>query len=76
MHNTSLCPLATPYVLRGSTKCEQCPPSKPIFVLQNDSCVGCQAGEKYNNSTNQCENINFTAPVKPKTASNTTGTLT
>jgi hypothetical protein len=52
--NTSLCPINTPYVLKGKTTCEQCPPATPIFVLANDSCVGCAAGEYFNKSTNQC----------------------
>lgn len=64
-HNITLCPLSAPYVLKGTTTCQQCPAKTPIFVLANDTCIGCSAGEFFNNKTNQCENINQTTPIKP-----------
>lgn len=45
--NTALCPLATPYVLKGKTICEQCPIATPIFSLDSASCVPCAAGEVF-----------------------------
>lgn len=38
-HNTSLCSLDHPFVLKGTTTCAQCPLSTPIFNLETEKCV-------------------------------------
>lgn len=38
-NNVILCPVETPYVVAGSTNCQQCPPSVPVFNLQTNSCT-------------------------------------
>ena len=42
--NTSQCPVATPFVLKGSSVCQACPESTPLFSLSNDTCIPCPKG--------------------------------
>jgi hypothetical protein len=60
-YNTTLCPVDKPFVILGTTACDQCPGNTPIFDLTEEKCKSCASGEKYNANLSICEGINRTS---------------
>lgn len=71
-YNTTQCNITTPYVIDGALgACEQCPPDRPIFVLQNSTCISCENGSVWKQENKTCAKEEAKVNT-PQPASNTT----
>lgn len=53
-NNVTNCPVATPYVLAGTTYCSACPASTPVFDVSSQKCISCPNLYAFNSTTHQC----------------------
>jgi len=74
-NNVTQCPIETPYVLNGTDICQQCVDPKPVFLLENSTCISIPAGTFVNETTQQFVN-GTTSTTNNTTATNNSKTNT
>lgn len=52
--NWTLCPADKPFLINGSTTCEQCPSNFPIYNLSSTLCVNCPYGQTFSSVQQKC----------------------